>query len=287
MNVIGLAVNQTKPNAIPVSELLVNLIEQHGAQAVVEEDTARAIGRPDLALPAAQLPERADLLFVLGGDGTMLGYARDFAHEDLPMLGINLGHLGFLSEAEPQDLKNAVKRVLSGEYCLEKRLMLEAEVVRDGQVVLDNLIALNDFGIAREEFGRMVTCKVSADDMYIDHYTGDGLLISTPTGSTAYSLSCGGPIVSPHLDVMLLTPICAHTLYARPMILAANQVVEVEVTSTMPEKKSVLSIDGQIFHKLENQDIIRVRQSAAKTSLIKWHDRGFFDVLRHKLHVQS
>lgn len=287
MKVIGLAVNQSKPNAVPVSLLLVELIELNGARAVVDEQTAQAIDREDLALPENDLPAHCDILFVLGGDGTMLGFARQFAHVDLPMLGINLGHLGFLSEAEPKDLHSAVKRVLSGDYCLEQRLMLEADVIRDGEVVMSDLLALNDFGIAREEFGRMVTTKVSVDDMYVDQYTGDGLLLSTPTGSTAYSLSCGGPIVAPHLDVILLTPICAHTLYARPLIIAANQTVEVEVTSTMTEKKSVLSIDGQIFHKLENKDIIRVRQSKAKTTLIKWHDRGFFDVLRHKLHGQS
>jgi NAD+ kinase len=283
MTVIGLAVNHSKNKAIDVTCRLVDLIECNGARAVVDENSAAAIGRMDLALPLEQFPEQVQILFVLGGDGTILGFARQFAGANLPILGINLGHLGFLSEAEPKDLENAVKRVLNGDYCLETRLMLDAQVIRNGETVMEHLISLNDIALSKDRFGRMVTCKVYVDDMYVDTYTGDGLLVSTPTGSTAYSLSCGGPIVSPHIDVILLTPICPHTLHARPLVVAANQEVRVEVTATHPEM--VLSIDGQIFHKLESEDQVIVRQAPFKTTLIKWHDREFYDVLRSKLHV--
>ncbi len=283
MTVIGLAINHSKPNAISVTERLVELIEQNGAQAIVDEKTAQAIHRPDLAMPLEQYPDHATFLFVLGGDGTILGFARQFAHTGLPILGINLGHLGFLSEAETEDLEGSVKRVLENNYCLETRLMLEAQVVRDGEVVLDQLIGLNEVGIAKGSFGKMVTNKVFVDDMYVDQYTGDGMLVSTPTGSTAYSLSCGGPIISPHIDVMLLTPICPHTLHARPLVVAADQHVRVEVTAN--HKELVLSIDGQIFHELKSGDNIHIRRSTYKTTLIKWRDREFYDVLRRKLHV--
>jgi NAD+ kinase len=284
MKTIGLAVNPTKPKAIPVTECLVELIERHGAHVFVDEESAEAIGRPDLGIPQSEFPNRVEILFVLGGDGTILGFARQFAKTGLPMLGINLGHLGFLSEAEPQDLENAVQRVLSGDYCLENRLMLEAQVVRGGQVVYE-AAGLNDVAIAKGSFGRMVTNRVFVDDMYVDQYTGDGLLVSTPTGSTAYSLSCGGPIVSPHIEVIVLTPICPHTLHSRPMVIAANQEVRVEVEATHDEL--VLSVDGQLFYELENHDVIRVRQAGYKTTLIKWRDREFFDVLRRKLHVAT
>lgn len=284
MKTIGLAVNPTKPKAIPVTECLVELIERHGAHVFVDEESAEAIGRPDLGIPQSEFPNRVEILFVLGGDGTILGFARQFAKTGLPMLGINLGHLGFLSEAEPQDLENAVQRVLSGDYCLENRLMLEAQVVRGGQVVYE-AVGLNDVAIAKGSFGRMVTNRVFVDDMYVDQYTGDGLLVSTPTGSTAYSLSCGGPIVSPHIEVIVLTPICPHTLHSRPMVIAANQEVRVEVEATHDEL--VLSVDGQLFYELENHDVIRVRQAGYKTTLIKWRDREFFDVLRRKLHVAT
>ena len=282
MTVIGLAVNHSKPNVVTVSGRLVELIERQGAKVFLDEKTAAAINRRDLGLALDEFSNHVDVLFVLGGDGTILGYARQFAQAHLPILGINLGHLGFLSEAEPEDLEGAVKRVLTGDYCLETRLMLEAEVLRDGEVVMSKLIALNDIGIAKDLFGRMVTCKLFIDDMYVDQYTGDGLLVSTPTGSTAYSLSCGGPIVAPHIDVILLTPICPHTLTSRPMVIAGNQEVRVEVTATHPE--IVLSVDGQLFHKLRPNDAVRVRQAGCKTTLIKWRDREFFDVLRQKLH---
>lgn len=279
---IGLAVNHSKVKADEITARLIELIEKYGSRLVLDEESAAKADRADLALPLDRFAEEAELLFVLGGDGTMLGFARQFARAGLPILGINIGHLGFLSEAEPKDLENAVKRVLDGEYCLENRLMLEARVVRNGETVMESLTALNDIGIARDSFGKMVTCKVFVDDMYVDQYTGDGLLISTPTGSTAYSLSCGGPIVSPHIEVILLTPICAHTLHARPMVIAANQEVRVEVSASHPEL--VLSLDGQIFEKLEQNDVVHVRQAPYKTTLIKWHDREFYDVLRQKLH---
>ncbi|MCX7571519.1 NAD(+)/NADH kinase [Tumebacillus sp. DT12] len=282
MKTIGLAVNHSKVKADEITARLIELIEKYGSRLVLDEESAAKADRADLALPLDRFAEEAELLFVLGGDGTMLGFARQFARAGLPILGINIGHLGFLSEAEPKDLENAVKRVLDGEYCLENRLMLEARVVRNGETVMESLTALNDIGIARDSFGKMVTCKVFVDDMYVDQYTGDGLLISTPTGSTAYSLSCGGPIVSPHIEVILLTPICAHTLHARPMVIAANQEVRVEVSASHPEL--VLSLDGQIFEKLEQNDVVHVRQAPYKTTLIKWHDREFYDVLRQKLH---
>ncbi|KEO83281.1 NAD(+)/NADH kinase [Tumebacillus flagellatus] len=284
MKRIGLAVNPTKPNAIPVTKTLVELIERHGAHAFVDEESAAKIGRPELGISQDQFPTSVEILFVLGGDGTILGFARQFAKPGLPMLGINLGHLGFLSEAEPEDMENAVQRVLAGDYCLEERLMLQAQVVRGGRVVHE-AVGLNDVAIAKGSFGRMVTNRVYVDDMYVDQYTGDGLLLSTPTGSTAYSLSCGGPVVSPHIDVIVLTPICPHTLHARPMVIAANQEVRVEVEATHDEL--VLSVDGQLFYELENHDVIHVREAGYKTTLIKWRDREFFDVLRRKLHVAT
>ncbi|ARU62229.1 NAD(+) kinase [Tumebacillus avium] len=282
MKVIGLLVNHTKPMAQDVARRLIEIIEKHGAAARIDEKTAETIGRDDICLPQSEFADHVDLLFVLGGDGTILGFARQFAKTGLPLLGINIGHLGFLSEAEPQDLEDSVKRVLDGNYCLENRLMLEAQVERGGQVIYQDLIALNDIGIVKDRFGTMVTNRLFVDDMYVDQYTGDGLLVSTPTGSTAYSLSCGGPIVSPHIDVMLITPICPHTLHSRPLVIAADQEVRVEVTGTHEEM--VLLVDGQDFRTLENHDIIRVKQAAYKTKLIKWRDREFYEVLRRKLH---
>src|SRR5690606_26437717 len=141
----------------------------------------------------------------LGGDGTLLGIARKFARHHIPILGFNLGHLGFLSEAEPDSLEDAVEKVLHGQYTVEKRMMLETEVIR-GNHKLEQSCALNDVGIAKGSFSRLITNDVYVDDIYLGTYSGDGVIVSSPTGSTAYSLSAGGPIVSPRVDVLLVTP---------------------------------------------------------------------------------
>ncbi|GAX90922.1 NAD(+)/NADH kinase [Effusibacillus lacus] len=281
MRRIGIAVNQNKPSALDVTKQLVSLLEAKDAKVLVDSKVADQIGRSDLALDVDKFPDQVDLVFVLGGDGTLLGVARQLAVYDLPILGINLGHLGFLSEAEPEDLPSAVDRVLRGDYHLEKRMMIDASIIRNGQTIHRN-IALNDIGIAKGSFGRMVTLSVYVDDMYVDKYSGDGLIISTPTGSTAYSLSCGGPIVSPHINVMVVTPICPHTLTSRPFIVQKDQVIRVEVSAT--HNDIGITIDGQVGYKGEVNDTIIVRKSPHYTTLIKWQERGFFDVLRQKLH---
>lgn len=280
MKTIGLAVNQAKPKAIPLTKELIHFIEEQGARVFVEEEIAKILDRPDLSLPLKRFPEKVDLIFVLGGDGTLLGAARRFAPYDLPILGINVGHLGFLSEAEPKDLKTAVYRVLHGDYVLEKRMMLEASVERDGKIVASS-IALNDIDIGKRSLGRMVTISIFVDDMFVETYAGDGLIVSTPTGSTAYSLSCGGPIVSPHMNLLLLTPVCPHRLSSRPIIVAEDQVVRVVVAAN--HRDIGMTVDGQLGFPLNDRDTIIVKKSSFVTTLIKWKEREFFSVLRRKL----
>lgn len=280
MKTIGILVNKGKPKAYVVASELASLLEQRNAGICLEPEIAKEIGRPDLSLEAERFPERADLLFVLGGDGTLLGIARRFAPYRLPILGINLGNLGFLSEAEPEDLSMAVDRVLAGDYYIEDRMMLDAEVVRDGQV-LEKSVAFNDVGIAKGSFGRMITTEVSLDGAYLGTFSGDGVIVSTPTGSTAYSLSAGGPIVWPGLKMILLTPICPHTLTSRPMVLPGESEVVITVSATHEDLG--VTIDGQRGFRLQVNDQIRVRGSKCITSLIKWKERSFFEVVRKKL----
>ncbi|GGE10451.1 NAD kinase [Marinithermofilum abyssi] len=280
MTTIGILINRGKPKAFIVTRELVRLLEQRNAGVLLEMDVAREIGRPELGASEEELPVRADIAFVLGGDGTLLGVARKFAAYRVPILGFNLGHLGFLSEAEPDSLASAVDRVLAGDYYIEKRIMLDAEVVRDGEV-RDTSIALNDVGIAKGSFSRMITSTVYMDGMYLGTYSGDGVIVSTPTGSTAYSLSCGGPIVWPGVNSLLLTPICPHTLTARPMVLPTDCLLEIKVSAT--HQDIGLTIDGQLGYRLEVDDVIRVRTSPCITSLIKWKERSFFEVVRRKL----
>lgn len=276
----GILVNKGKPKARVVMKELVHLLEERRAEVRLEPEIAREVDRDDLALPVDRFPEAVDIVFVLGGDGTLLGVARRFAAYHIPILGFNLGHLGFLSEAEPDSLATAVDRILQGDYYIEKRMMLNAEVVRGGEV-LEKSVALNDVGIAKGSFSRMITGTVYMDGIYLGTYSGDGLIVSSPTGSTAYSLSCGGPIVWPGVQSILLTPICPHTLTARPMVLPSECTLEIRVSAT--HQDIGLTIDGQLGYRLEVDDVIRVAASKHITSLIKWEERDFFEVVRKKL----
>lgn len=284
LKTIGITINQSKPKAQTVARQLLQLLEEKGATVYVEPETARALERPEIGLPLTRFPQKVDMVFVLGGDGTLLGVARQFAEYQLPILGINVGYLGFLSEAEPHDLSTAVDRVLTGDYYIEERLMLEAELVRQGQVI-EKGVALNDIGIAKGSFGRMITCLVHMDEMYLGTFSGDGMIVSTPTGSTAYSLSCGGPIVYPGIQTLLLTPICPHTLTSRPMVLPAEAVLEIKVSATHHEMG--MTIDGQLGYCLKADDIVRVKRSPFNTLLIKWQERSFFEVVRKKLQGEN
>ncbi|WP_067617677.1 NAD(+)/NADH kinase [Alicyclobacillus acidiphilus] len=255
---------------------------------VQEQLTVAGIGVIDIAIDyetdlVANFPQirQTELAIVLGGDGTLLGIARQLAPLSIPLVGINVGHLGFLTESEPSQLDGAIRRIVSGEYHLEGRLMLEAFVYRDRKEIA-RFTALNDAGIGKGSFARMVKLDVHVDDVYVDTYTGDGVIISTPTGSTAYSLSCGGPIVSPHLQVMLITPVCPHSLYSRPCVIDSSGVVRLTVHAR--HRDVALSVDGQQGMMLDDGDEILVRRAPYDATFVRWPDREFFDVLRNKLH---
>jgi NAD+ kinase len=281
---IGIVMNKDKPKAWLVAKELVRLLEEKKAGVYIDHVVAAHIGRQDLALPIEKFHEVVDIVFVLGGDGTLIGLAREIAPYPIPILGINLGHLGFLSESEPADLPHAVDRILSGEYYVEDRMMLHTEVIRRGERV-HQAVALNDIGIAKGSFGRMIKCNVYVDDLYVGTYNGDGLIVSTPTGSTAYSLSAGGPIVVPYINVILLTPVAPHSLTARPLVLPADEEIHVVVDATHNDVG--LTIDGQLGYPLELDDEIIIRRSPYITSLIKWKERSFFEVVRKKLQGET
>lgn len=274
LRTFALLVNHEKPRALELKERLEALLHEAQVNTVCFES------QEDLTTGLEQL-SGVELAFVLGGDGTLLGVARHLAKYSIPLLGINAGHLGFLSEAEPADLEETVNRIIHGQYTLEQRVMLESAVYRGG-VEVDRLLGLNDSGIAKGSFGRMVTVEVYIDDVFLDAYSGDGVIVSTPTGSTAYSLSCGGPIIIPHLQVMLVTPICPHTLMSRPCVIDGNQEVRLVVHATHDDLG--LTVDGQVGIRLVPGDIVTVRKSSVETTLVKLGDRDFFSVLRTKLH---
>lgn len=276
MRNIALLYNADKPQASSVRQKLNQLLTEAGLSVMhvpTKHDSDILAMEPNVT--------EAELAIVLGGDGTLLGVARQLAPYAVPLLGINVGHLGFLTESEPSELGPVVSQIIEGQYNLEKRLMIEAAVLRDGAEIA-RFTALNDAGLGKASFARMVTVEVHVDDVYVDTYRGDGVIVSTPTGSTAYSLSCGGPIVSPQVQVMVLTPICPHTLFSRPCVIDSNQVVRMTVQDMQDDV--ALMIDGQEGVRMDCGDQIIICKAAFDTILVRLPDREFFDVLREKLH---
>ncbi len=218
-----------------------------------------------------------DLVIVMGGDGTLLHVVRQLPGK-IPILGVNLGHLGFLTELEMPELFPELARILTGEFCVDERLMLEAIVMREGQEIT-RVGALNDVVLTKRALARrLVRINVRVNDEFVDEYRADGVIVATPTGSTAYSLSAGGPILSPSLEALVITPVCPHTLYSRSLVVSATDTV----TVSLPHP-GWLSADGQTGFNLREDDRVIVQQYDLRAHLVRRSDWSFYDVLRRKL----
>ncbi len=246
------------------------------AAAAEAAEWLRARGVWVYGLDGVRLPERLDALVALGGDGTMLRAARAAAERDVPVLGVNLGNLGFLSEVEPEGLKKALERLMTGDYREEKRSML-AVTAGDARH-----LALNDAVLSRGGYARLIRVRALVDGSWAGDYRADGLLVSTPTGSTGYSLSAGGPIIAPGVDCMLITPICPHSLQHRPQVIPGDAVVRLELSPDEPVEAS-LQVDGQAYAALHAGDAVEIRRAAECVRLIRLRTTGFFDVVHQKL----
>ena len=243
-----------------------------GAAVACEERLARLI--PDRALPLTDT--RVDVLVALGGDGTVLRAARAAVQRDVPLLGVNLGTVGFLAEVEPEGLEGAMRRLLRGDFTEERRNLLE---VRHGA---QSVLAMNDAVISRGGYPRMIRLQVLVDGQEAGGYRADGLVVATPTGSTGYSLSAGGPIVAPGVDAMLVTPICAHSLQHRPLVLPGDAVIQLQVSAKEPIEAS-LQVDGVDFGRVTAGDRVEILRGARHVRLIRMKPFDFFGVVRRKL----
>jgi NAD+ kinase len=252
--------------------------------AVLVSDSFSADSLPEavLRVPEADLARRVALAVAVGGDGSMLYAARRVAAAGVPLLGINRGRLGFLADDGPAEMLGRLDEVLRGEYETEKRLMLRAEVL-DGRTVVGGGLALNDIVVNRHDPGRMLEIRTFIDGRYVNTHGGDGFIVATATGSTAYALSCGGPIVAPALDAIVLVPICPHTLSERPIIVPAAAVTEI-MLSEQHSLRADVSCDGEVTADLVPGRSLRVRAAEEKVELV--HPRGYdyFQILRNKLH---
>ncbi len=274
--------NKEKDKDLSVTNKIAAYIEKAGRQAILSQVSSF---RKD-PLTA----QGVDCAIVLGGDGTIIHTANDLMTRNIPILGVNLGTLGFLAEIEEQNVLSALDRLFQEDYRLEERLMLQGEILYHNPNVLpgeDNTLeyALNDIVISRKGFSRIISLGIYVNHELVDNFQGDGVIISTPTGSTAYNLSAGGPIVSPHADVMVITPICPHSLSPRSIVVSAGDTIRVVVgkSKKTQEAEASASFDGQKVYDLSTDDVILIKKARYNTKLIKLNQSGIYEILRSKL----
>ena len=271
-----------KPNFEPAkreSQRLSDWFTERGITAYTEEMVSRSYLSQCLE-EETRIPDTVDLVVVLGGDGTLLGAARKVGRYGLPILGVNIGGLGFLTETPLKRLYKHMERLIAGEIEVETRLMLEASVLRDDEEKC-RLAVLNDAVINKGALARIIDLRVSIDGRFLTTFGADGLIVSSPTGSTGYNLSAGGPILYPNLEALILTPICPFTLTQRPIILPDTSVIE--ITMGEDSEEVTLTFDGQVGFDLMDNDRVIVSKSEKNLQLIKSPDQDYFDILRTKL----
>ena len=277
---IGVAGNPDKPAARARLLELLSLLAKHKVTALLDREMAVLAGRPHAAGALPALAHKADMIFVLGGDGTMLRVARELGDAATPLLGINLGNLGFLTSVRGDDLPEATRQILQGKFQVQSRFSIATALRRNGRRI-ETHQALNDAVISRGAFSRIVRLRVTIDDVLLTEYLCDGMIFATPTGSTAYSLSAGGPILLPKARACIITPICPHALSNRPVVAGADSVVGCQVTSAAGEL--LLTIDGQVQVRMQVGDTVEIRKSARVVRLVSPQGQTYFDVLRQKL----
>ena len=271
----------SKPNS-PAGDLIPKLIEWlrgRGITVRIDEETGFYAGGVK-GLPRQEVPENCDMVIVLGGDGTLLSAARAIGRREIPLFPVNLGGLGFLTAITVEELYPELERALRSEHRIARRKLMNAEVIRGGQVVA-SFDALNDAVLTKSEIARMIDLDTYVDEQFVCRYKADGLIIATPTGSTAYSLSAGGPIIFPSVPTICLTPICPHMLTNRPVLVPETSVIR--VTSRGPDESVYLTIDGQIGIPIREHDVVVCHSSHHSLLLTRPPRMMFFDVLRQKL----
>jgi NAD+ kinase len=280
---VGLALRPDRREAREVGRALAAWLRSRGREVVADRPSAALLDGGEGGVRAVDrdaLASQVELIVVLGGDGTLLSVARLVGGRDVPILGVNLGGLGFLTATTLAALYPTLEAVLRGDYTAEDRMMLAAALVPEtGEAV--EYLALNDVVVTKGALGRLVDLEVRVDGQLMTRYRADGLIVATPTGSTAYNLSAAGPILFPTLDAVVLTPICAHALTNRPIALPGAATLEVALLTDSPDV--VLSVDGQAERPVRAHHRVRIRRAAARLRLIRDPQKTYFEVLRAKL----
>lgn len=280
---VGIVTALHKPRAQQATREVVRLLKDAGAEVVVNTALAEACQLDDTDC-GDLVDVHPDLMLVMGGDGTFLAAARMMAPIGTPLLGVDLGGFGFLAEEAPGWVLDEIETILDGQFTIDERLMLHVSLIRDGELIED-FIGLNDAVMATGSFRRMVTLDVEVDGLEATSFGADGLIVATPTGSTAYSLSSGGAIVHPDVEAILITSICAHTLSMRPLVVSADASIAVTIEPARePHEDLALTIDGQQTVKLTPRDRVQIARAECRARVVRLGRRTFYDRLREKLH---
>ena len=273
----------SRPRRVDISAIVPPLqkwLEARNLHAQYDQETASSLGTESQGKTRAELATESDLLLVLGGDGTLLSAAREAAPHGIPILPINLGSLGFLTSFTLQEMYPALEETLAGHLAASERVMLHAALIRDGKT-LDDQRVLNEVVINKGALARMIEVKLSIDQDFVCRYRADGLIVATPTGSTAYSLSAGGPIVHPNVESIIVTPICPHTLSDRPLVVGDKCCVEMNLVG--PADSVYLTLDGQKGLQMQSNDRVRIFRAEERLKLIQPKRKSYYEILRSKL----
>ncbi len=276
MNRIGIITNITRDTELLVTKSLISYLEEKGIKPFILNNIGNMINRQDLTKSEEFIFSDCKLLIVLGGDGTILASAKKAAANNIPIVGINVGSLGYLTDVEKTDFTEMIDRVLNNQYHLEKRIMLDANVDFPGNK--KSGLALNDCCIKCESFN-MLRFNLFINDDFVDTYNADGIVIATPTGSTGYNLSAGGPILIPDGRMIAVTPICPHSLSSRPIVVSFREKIKVQTIS----RNAIVDLDGQHFATLKPGQTVEICKSQQSTTIIKTNGLNFYDILRKKL----
>jgi NAD+ kinase len=278
---IGITTKTGLRDSTDIVRKTVSLFERRGAKVDVCEGTCRLLPNRK---PGLDFTKNYDMIIVFGGDGTLLRTIQFMKHFDHPVLHINMGRLGFFAEKLGKEYKSMVEKVMAKKYHTESRMMLRCTVERGKRRAFSKR-ALNEVTLARDALARMVSLKTTVDDLKLTTYVADGLIVATPTGSTGYSLSSGGPVVSPRVDGIILTPISPHSFTQRPIIIPHTSKIKIQMTST--EGRLHLTMDGQSGFHLKDDDLVKIKRSSKTLKLVRFNKNSYFKTLRKKLHWGS
>jgi NAD+ kinase len=285
MKKIGIITNIERDKDFAYTRILANSIDKLGGSAIMTDELSEKSGAGIPCGDENSMIANSEMVVCLGGDGTFLKAARKIYNKELPILGINLGNLGFLTEVDREHIDYAIEQLFNGQYEIENRMMLDMAIHRKGEEPLHD-IALNDVVIGRGAISRVVSIKTYINGVFVDAFPGDGVIISSPTGSTAYSLSAGGPIVEPDTNLLLITPICPHILYSRSFVTKPDSVVKAVVEDNY-QHGAMATVDGQNGYAIGGGDVVEVKKSKYYTKIVKINSRNFFNILRTKIYFRG